>query len=175
MRIRPLVEADIAACVAINNANVPAVGDTDETRMNALLEDAVVSLVADVEGADTGVAGGSDASLAGDIAGFCIVMPPGSAYSSVNYRWFAERYEDFAYLDRIAVAQTYRGQGIGADLYAVVEADVAPVRWLLCEVNLRPRNDGSLRFHHRIGFGEVGQQETDYGVLVSMLAKDLRR
>jgi predicted GNAT superfamily acetyltransferase len=41
-------------------------------------------------------------------------------------------------------------------------------------VNLRPRNDGSLRFHARLGFKEVGQQETSYGVLVSMLAKDLR-
>ena len=46
-------------------------------------------------------------------------------------------------------------------------------RWFLLEVNLRPRNDGSLRFHQRLGFVEVGQQETPYGARVSMLAKDL--
>ena len=39
---------------------------------------------------------------------------------------------------------------------------------------MKPRNDGSLRFHHRIGFTEVGQQDTDGGKKrVSLLAKDL--
>ena len=46
--------------------------------------------------------------------------------------------------------------------------------WLLCEVNVRPLNAGSLRFHHRIGFTEVGQQDTDGGrKTVSLLAKPL--
>jgi predicted GNAT superfamily acetyltransferase len=36
-------------------------------------------------------------------------------------------------------------------------------------------NEGSLRFHHRIGFVEVGQQDTDGGTKrVSLLAKPLR-
>jgi hypothetical protein len=34
--------------------------------------------------------------------------------------------------------------------------------------------NGSLRFHARKGFVEVGQQETDYGALVSLMAKRLR-
>ncbi len=34
---------------------------------------------------------------------------------------------------------------------------------LTCEVNVRPRNEPSLRFHHSIGFREVGQQDTDGG------------
>ncbi|CAN5526623.1 GNAT family N-acetyltransferase [soil metagenome] len=173
MLIRPVVDVDIDACVAVNNANMPAVGETDAVRMHALLEEAAVSLVAEPDGTENG--GGDACSTSPTIAGFCIVMPPGVDYASVNYRWFDDRYDDFAYLDRIAVAEPFRGRGIGGDLYAAVEGAVAPVPWLLCEVNLRPRNDGSLRFHHRVGFREVGQQETDYGVLVSMLAKDLRR
>ena len=48
----------------------------------------------------------------------------------------------------------------------------APV--LLCEVNVRPRNDASLHFHHSIGFREVGQQDTDGGAkTVSLLALPL--
>ena len=43
------------------------------------------------------------------------------------------------------------------------------------EVNLRPRNDQSLTFHAGLGFVEVGQQETDYGTLVSLMAKPLAR
>ena len=41
------------------------------------------------------------------------------------------------------------------------------------EVNLRPRNDQSLAFHAQLGFVEVGQQETDYDALVSLMAKPL--
>ena len=42
------------------------------------------------------------------------------------------------------------------------------------EVNLRPRNDQSLVLHHGLGFEEVGRHETDYGNLVSLMAKPLR-
>jgi predicted GNAT superfamily acetyltransferase len=44
---------------------------------------------------------------------------------------------------------------------------------LTCEVNLNPPNHGSIRFHQRIGFSEVGQQESKPGLTVSMLAKKL--
>jgi len=36
------------------------------------------------------------------------------------------------------------------------------------EVNADPPNEGSLRFHARLGFVEVGQQDTPYGIRVSM-------
>ncbi len=112
------------------------------------------------------------AEVGGELAGFCLVLAPGADYGSVNYRWFAARYDDFAYLDRVAVDERHRDRGIGTALYAEVERRTT-ARWFLLEVNLRPRNDGSLRFHQRLGFVEVGQQETPYGARVSMLAKDL--
>ncbi len=87
--------------------------------------------------------------------------------------WFGERYEDFVYLDRVAVDAASQGRGVGAALYAEVERQ-ADATWFTLEVNLRPRNDGSLRFHDRLGFVEVGQQETNYGALVSLMAKRLR-
>ena len=159
MDIRALRQADLAACLILNNDSVPAVSEADATKLQRLADTSLLSLVAEHEG---------------DLVGFCINFGPGADYESVNYQWFTERYDDFAYLDRIVVSPSARNLGIGAALYAAVEEHIAGTRWLLCEVNLRPRNDGSLRFHARIGFVEVGQQETPYGVLVSMLAKELR-
>ncbi len=155
MHIRSLSADDLPSAVALNNANIPAITEIDLADLTHLFSESLASLGA-YEG-DT-------------LVGFSITFAPGADYESVNFQWFAERYTDFAYLDRIAVDDNYQGRGIGAALYADLEARIG-AEWLTCEVNLRPRNDGSLRFHHRIGFEEVGQQETGYGVLVSMLAK----
>jgi predicted GNAT superfamily acetyltransferase len=157
--IRDLTPADLDAAWAINQANTPAVGDVSRDKLAWIVEMASMSLVAELQGT---------------VVGFCIVLPPGTEYTSVNYRWFCERYDSFVYLDRVAVDEAARGAGIGAALYAEVERRAAGTAELFTlEVNLRPRNDGSLRFHDRLGFVEVGQQETDYGILVSMLAKPL--
>lgn len=158
MIVRDLSVGDLPACVELNNDAVPAVGDTDLDRLTALMADATVYLAVEHDGA---------------LAGFCLTFRPGAVYASPNYRWFCERYEDFVYLDRIVVAPDARNLGAGAALYAELETRILGTPWLCCEVNLRPRNDGSLRFHHRLGFTEVGQQETPYGTLVSMLVKPL--
>jgi predicted GNAT superfamily acetyltransferase len=157
--IRDLAPADLDAAWAINQANTPAVGDVSRDKLAWIVEMASMSLVAETQGI---------------VVGFCIVLPPGTEYTSMNYRWFCERYDSFVYLDRVAVDEAARGAGIGAAMYAEVERRAAGSADLFTlEVNLRPRNDGSLRFHDRLGFVEVGQQETDYGILVSMLAKPL--
>ncbi|MCU1395637.1 MAG: hypothetical protein JWM34_4065 [Ilumatobacteraceae bacterium] len=158
MEIRPLRPDDLPACVAMNNDAIPAVSEADLAKMTRLVDESLLSLVAEH---DSGV------------VGFCVNFGPGADYDSVNYRWFCERYEDFAYLDRIVVSPAARNLGVGTAFYAAVEQAIAGTPWLFCEVNLRPRNDGSLRFHARLGFVEVGQQETPYGSLVSMLAKPL--
>jgi predicted GNAT superfamily acetyltransferase len=161
--IRDLTPADLDAAWAINQANTPAVGDVSSEKLAWIVEMALTSLVAV-----------TDDTVDGAVVGFCIVLPPGTEYTSMNYRWFCERYDSFVYLDRVAVDEAARGAGIGAALYAEVERRAAGTAELFTlEVNLRPRNDGSLRFHDRLGFVEVGQQETDYGILVSMLAKPL--
>jgi predicted GNAT superfamily acetyltransferase len=162
--VRDLSSVDLPAALTINNASVPAVSELDRERFERLVEMAHLAIGAfPAEGDRTPAV----------LAGFCIVLAPGSDYSSVNYRWFSERYDDFAYLDRVAVDESRRSLGIGAAMYAEVERRLSST-WFTLEVNLRPRNDGSLRFHARQGFSEVGQQETDYGCLVSMQAKRLR-
>jgi predicted GNAT superfamily acetyltransferase len=162
--IRPLTSGDGAAALALNNANVPAVGELASAELDRLLGLCNVALAVDV---------------AGELAAFCMVMPPGVDYASLNYRWFSDHaaglgYDGFAYLDRVAVGAAARRRGVGRALYRrVVDAlaGVAPV--LFCEVNVRPRNDVSLAFHAALGFREVGQQDTDPGKRVSLLALDL--
>ncbi len=158
VRIRPLVAADLPVAHALNEANVPAVGDASLERLAAIAAESSVTLVAEVDGV---------------MAGFCLALPPGTSYDSTNYLWFAERYDSFIYLDRVAVSDAFRGQGIGRALYAEVER-LADAEFFTLEVNLRPRNEGSLAFHERLGFVEVGQRETPYGTLVSLQAKRLR-
>lgn len=147
--VRDLVSSDLLAALALNNENVPALNELDAAELAELVAMSTVSLAADVDGA---------------LAGFCIVLPPDVGYESLNYTWFSRRYTDFAYLDRIAVDPAARRAGIGRSFYDDLRRRIAgkfPV--LLCEVNVRPRNDASLAFHEAIGFREVGQQDTDGG------------
>lgn len=164
MLVRDLHGADLPAALAVNNAAVPAVNELDPGRFERLVAMSQLALGAFHTG---------DGPHAHRLVGFCVVLAPGVDYASVNYRWFSERYDEFAYLDRVAVDESRRSGGVGAALYAEVERRLTTT-WFTLEVNLRPRNDGSLRFHARQGFCEVGQLETDYGCLVSLQAKRLR-
>jgi predicted GNAT superfamily acetyltransferase len=161
MPVRLFTPTDLDCVLAINQGGVPGVGALDADTLAHLVDESCMTLVATV-----------DDPVDDIVAGFCLVLAPDADYGSVNYRWFSERYADFVYLDRVAIAPEFQGRGLGRALYDEVErrADAA---WFTLEVNLRPRNDGSLLFHERLGFVEVGQQETDYGCLVSLMAKPL--
>ena len=161
MSIRDISPADLAAVHAINQAEVPAVGSASLEHLTSIVDQAAIALVYDD----------------GEIGGFALVLTPGAAYGSLNYRWFGDRYDSFIYLDRVAIKPSHQRRGIGRRLYAEVErraADLTPApETFALEVNLRPRNDDSLAFHAQLGFTEVAQRETDYGVLVAMMTKPL--
>lgn len=160
MNIRETIPDDLPAALALNNSSIPALNEIDATEIERLLGMAALALTAEVDGS---------------FAGFCITFPPGVDYASLNYGWFSRKYDDFVYLDRIAVDPTYRRLGIGKGFYdCVIERFTGVFPRLLCEVNVRPRNEASLLFHHSIGFREVGQQDTDGGnKTVSLLALPL--
>jgi len=155
--IRPYEPRDLDLVLALNNENVPALSELAAHDVPRLVDISDAALVAEVNG---------------QFAGFCWVLGPGRDYASLNYAWFSERYSEFVYLDRIAVSSAFRRLGIGSRFYnELVQQFRADRPVLLCEVNVRPRNDVSLEFHERIGFREVGQQDTDGGKkTVSMLA-----
>ena len=149
---------DLAEAWRINQANVPAVGDETMTSFREIFEVSSVSLVVETPPG---------------IAGFCMVLPPGTSYDSPNYLYFCERYTSFAYLDRVAFGAGFQGMGYGAALYREVESQL-DVDHLTLEVNVKPANEGSLRFHAREGFVEVDQLETRPGKVVSLMVKRLR-
>jgi len=154
--IRSLATSDLARILEINQANTPEVGSVDAERMAFIVDESPIALVAEV---------------GGEVAGFCLVLGDGSPYDSVNYRWFASRYTGFMYLDRVAVDAAFRGRGIGTLLYGEVDRRMSAVEGadhLALEINVDPPNEGSLRFHAGLGFTEVGQQDTPYGIRVSM-------
>ncbi len=153
--IRSIENADLARILEINQANVPEVGSVDGERMVYLVAESPIALAVEV---------------GGRIVGFCLVMPSDSGYDSVNYCWFTKLYDDFMYLDRVAFDADAQGRGLGTLLYAEVDRLMVERgdSQLALEVNVDPPNEASLAFHHRRGFVEVGQQDTPYGIRVSM-------
>ena len=161
IEIRTTTADDLERLLEINQANVPEVGSIDLDRMRFLVDESAIALTVAAEGR---------------IAGFCLVLAPGSSYDSLNYRWFMDRYDDVLYLDRVAIDETYRGRGLGSALYAEVErrmaADHGAMTGLTLEVNVDPPNEPSLRFHVAHGFEEVGRQESK-GIEVGLMLKPL--
>jgi predicted GNAT superfamily acetyltransferase len=158
VEIRPYAASDLPALVAINDAAYPAVPITPADELAELIGFSALTLVVDD----------------GEPAGFIVALAPGLEYASENYTWFSARSQDFLYVDRIVLAPRLQGQGIGPLLYGAVEdeARAAGASKVLCEVNVRPPNPGSLAFHARLGFVEVGRQQTKGGANeVSLLAK----
>ena len=160
--VRNIESADLTRVLEINNANTPGVSELTLSELETDIENCLHALAIDNEH--------------GEVCAFCFTFAPDAPEAGANHRWFADRFESFVYLDRIAIDPTYQNLGLGVLLYQSVEQqiiDSAQHSLLCCEVNLEPPNPGSLRFHHRIGFTEVGQQSPQQNYVVSMLSKNL--
>ena len=98
------------------------------------------------------------------LVGFLIALSPGKEYHSVNYKWFEKRYDSFMYVDRIVIDRAYEGNGLGKAFYNDL-ADFSNNKTdrITCEVNIRPKNEGSMIFHKKYGFNQVGTQTTENG------------
>ena len=160
-QLQAITAADIPQFLALNNLAVPHVNSHDKASLAALIDQAWFC---------------QQARADEKMQGFLLVLMKGQPYASLNYAWFCERYDDFAYVDRIVVSAANRGQGLARALYESLfaEARAAGLVSVCCEVNLEPPNPNSLAFHQHLGFAEVGQQETDGGSKkVCLLVKNL--
>ena len=143
MDLRELTQHDVASMWSLNEQGLPGTGEVSKQEMADLLNLSTLSLGVFREQ---------------ELLGFVICLSHGTSYGSLNYAWFNQRFDAFIYVDRIAVAQQHRDQGIGSMLYEQVIANSdeqgVPVA---AEVNSTPPNPGSMRFHERFRFKEVGE------------------
>jgi len=153
--LRPLTLQDVPRMVEINEQGLPGTGKVSQDEMADLL-----SLSEFAMGLENQQG----------LAGFVLCLLPRTRYGSLNYKWFNERYDEFLYVDRIAVADNARDNGIGSTLYREVIAHAERLTVpVTAEVSLRPSNPGSMRFHARHGFEEVGVFETDKKAVTMMV------
>ena len=157
MQIRSFQSKDLGPLYAINQAGVPGVG-------HAATEEDLGALIS----MGTCLVAINDDRIP---IGFINLVAPGTtAYESDNLRWIEDwisREKVSAhYVDRIAIGETARGQGIGEALYRAAFEAAKPNAFLCCEVNTAPDNPGSHRFHQRLGFNPIGDHRyrADYAV-----------
>lgn len=156
LTLRRIVDDDIDELVELNNRAYPAVPIVDAEQLRSLIERSSWGVVAE---------------SAGTLAGFVLCFSPGADYDSENYRFFESHFDSHFYIDRIVVAEAFRGRGVGGTLYERVfeQALGQGASQVTCEVNLDPPNPGSIAFHQRMGFVGVGTQATKGGSVVVQL------
>ena len=147
MQISDICAADIGEALELNEASVPHVSSISIDEMRWFADHAHYFRIARIDR---------------DLAGFLIGLRPGLAYASPNYTWFRNNYDDFGYVDRVAVAESARRKRDASTLYDdLAESLAVKVEVITCEVNIRPPNESSMRYHKLHGFKRVGSIEID--------------
>jgi len=147
--IRSISKSEISSLVILNDAAVPAVNRLSPGDFSKLLIQAKYSLIV---------------SLAHNLIGFLIALPPKMFYQSSNYQWFDSNFHSFLYIDRIVIERSYQRKGLGHILYKrLIDLNAKEYPRLCCEVNIKPKNEKSLNFHKGYGFRKVGTQKTENG------------
>ena len=144
--IRPAGAADHDRILALNLESEEMLSPMDAARLRALDAMSAYHRVVVDE--------------AGEVAAFLLAFREGAEYDSPNYRWFVQHYPRFLYVDRVVVASTHQGRGIGGLLYRDLFAFAREtgVDTVTCEYYTVPANQASRRFHAGFGFAEVGSQ-----------------
>jgi len=160
MQLSDVTAADLPDVLALNESSVPHVSSVSAAEMQWFADHAHYFRV---------VRNGLS------LAGFLIGLRPGLSYQSPNYRWFCNRHGDFGYVDRVAVTRSARRLGVASRLYDDFAVTLhGAVEVMTCEVNLRPANESSMRYHEKHGFVQVASQETEGGQKeVALLEKRL--
>lgn len=160
MNIRPYEKDDTDSIVALNAESEAVLSPMDTQGLLGMRALASVLWVAEQDD---------------QVVGFLIAFTDGEDYENVNYQWFANRLKKFVYVDRIVVAPQARSQGMGKAFYHKLEEWGVDhgLCWMAAEIDIEPANDGSLRFHEREGFVQVGRQTLSSGKDVVFEIKNL--
>ena len=143
--IRAVYEADYGEVVELNASEVQHTSAMDRDRVLYLDNLSAYHRLAELDGT---------------VAAFLLAIKDRAPYQNDNFNWFAARYDQFLYIDRIVVGGHFQGRGIGAllyrDLFEYARKQNIPL--ITCEINIIPPNQRSLDFHAGHGFKEVGRQ-----------------
>jgi predicted GNAT superfamily acetyltransferase len=145
MKIRPIAPADFGDVLALNEESVRYLSPLSSPQLVTLHEQSAFHRIVEQEGL---------------VIAFILAFREGADYESVNYRWFAQRYQHFLYIDRVVVSPHVQSKGAGTILYREVfrHADEHRIPMVTCEFDVEPPNPISERFHARFAFAEVGRQ-----------------
>lgn len=158
MAIRLAQHSDLPKILELNEKALPHVSKVKLSDMERFLQQADPFLVVEQDN---------------ELAGFMIILQQGIDYSSLNYAFFNNNYSDFDYVDRIVIAEPFRGQKLGTALYKHL-IENTDKSYVTCEVNIKPPNPDSMAFHLGLGFTQVAEQVTEKGKKsVAMLVKRL--
>lgn len=160
--MRVMREADIPAVTELNNSAHPAITILTEEQLAELYSMCDVALVA--------------TNRDKQIIAFLLSLGQGQPYQSENYRWFEERGVRHQYIDRVVVAESAKGTGIGRALYESVfeRARERGANEVTTEVSVFPPNPGPVAFHERLGFRQLAEQDTKGGTIrVALVARSV--
>jgi predicted GNAT superfamily acetyltransferase len=154
MHIRPAAPTDFAAILTLNEESVAALSPLTRDALLRLHTPSAVHWVLE-RGPER------DAR----VLGFLLALREGSDYASPNYRWFAERYARFLYVDRVVISRAVHGRGGGSFFYGRLfeHAIATNAERIACEYDVEPPNLPSRALHARFGFREVGRQTVGSG------------
>jgi predicted GNAT superfamily acetyltransferase len=158
--IRPLVPADLPWVQALNTEAVPAVSALSPAELRHWVTQATLAWVATT---DEGV------------IGYLIAFASTAPYDGEEFTWLKSQVERFLHVDQVAVAARCHRRGVGTTLYTALERQALEGGYhsVTCGVNVVPPNPGSLAFHRRRGFRELGRLQTSEGPEVALLQKPL--
>ncbi len=160
LNLRAAEPQDVSRIVELNADVVDVTSPMDAERFDTLRALSAHCVVAEKEG---------------DVVGFVLAMEQGSPYQNGNYSWFADRLNNFVYIDRVVISKDGQGHGLGRLMYAhVSDAARANGCTVICaEMDLDPPNEQSLGFHEKLGFVRLGTRQLDSGKIVSMQVRNL--
>ena len=163
-RYRAAISSDFPKVIELNELSEHFLSPLNLTKLLLLAKEAAVFQVA---------------VLDDKVAGFLLAFAPAADYQNQNFLFFKARYPDFLYIDRVVIADEFRGKGLATQFYSELEREAISrgISRLVCEIHVNPPNAVSLSFHEKLGFIEVAQQiieeESNQGKVVSLRQKKL--
>lgn len=152
---------DSAHVLRINRSGQPGIALLDEGELSRLLAVPNEHLTA---------------ARGDDVVGYLLAFRGDAMYDGEEFLAFQRMVtEQFIYVDQVAVSIGAQRSGIGRSLYKELEisARAQGIGLLCCEVNISPRNEGSLAFHASLAFRSMGSLSTSDGRDVELLKKTL--